>query len=223
MLRARISKKLDTNRTGDGLAKPGIDPRQWVSLAYANGESVVDAAHGVFVDVTLVPTNEVITARVTPIYGGNGFGLYAKVHADDELVVLIPNGNTAMGGVVVSRVWTAADLPPTVPTANVDDLILVVEKDKNLRISTQGQGQVFIESAATVTVNCPDIRLGDLAPSDYAAMAQKTLDQLTAIQDAFNAHMHATAAVGAPSPPTPVPGQIPIVVQTVACTTTKVK
>lgn len=39
-------------------------------------------------------------------------------------------------------------------------------------------------------------------------------DDHDALVTAFNTHMHPTAATGAPSPPTPVPNQIPAVVST---------
>jgi len=101
--RARVGTGLDTQRLGQALARPGMDPRVWVTLAYANGESAVDAPEGVFVDVTLSPSGQVVCARVGTGYAGNSFGAYGKIHKDDELVVVIPNGDPAEGAVVVAR------------------------------------------------------------------------------------------------------------------------
>ncbi len=46
--------------------------------------------------------------------------------------------------------------------------------------------------------------------TDFAARADRTEADLNAIKDAFNQHMHPTAGTGAPSPPTAVPGVIPL-------------
>lgn len=194
MLRySRISGKLDVGRLGAALARPGIDTRVWESLAVARGESVVNPQHGVFVNVTLLPTGEKYTARVPSIYAGAGFGLYSKIHDGDELLVAIPSGNAAEGPVVVSRLWSASDLPPQDAITTPDDVILVVEQDKNLHIKVQGQGQVNIDTdGGNVRVNAAsgnvamvanEVDLGEDAPTDYAALAQLVLSELQKIQN----------------------------------------
>jgi hypothetical protein len=151
--RTRVSGKMDVGRLSAALARPGMDTRIWVSAAVAMGEAQVDPKFGVFVDVTLIPSGEEYTARVPADYAGNGFGFYAKIHKDDDLVVVVPYGDAAEGVVVVARLWTAADLPPALAQSSPEDLILVVEKDKNLRVAVQGQGKVFVETAGqTVSV-----------------------------------------------------------------------
>ena len=45
--------------------------------------------------------------------------------------------------------------------------------------------------------------------ADLAALKSRP-DRLDKLQAAFDAHMHATAATGPPSPPTPVVGLIPV-------------
>jgi hypothetical protein len=235
--RTRVSRGVDTQRIGAALARPGMDTRTWVSLAIAAGDSAVDPADGVFVDVVLHPTGETFTARVPAVYSGNGWGIYAPVYKDDELVVAVPSGDAAHGCVVMARPWNAADLPPAdvLNVANQQDLIIVVQPDKNMRIRTSGAGQVFVDSAATVTVNCPDIRLGDIAPTDYAALAQKVLTELQNIQS----YMVLVDTVLRTTPVPPQPPSVPDVLWTalqaaitatpyptpnpVACATTKVK
>jgi hypothetical protein len=240
-----------------------MDPRVWESLAIALGESVVDSKkQGVFVDIQLLPSGEKYTARIGSDYAGPGYGFYAgKIHKDDELVVSCPSGNAAEGHVVVKRVWNGADLVPPEVASAPDDIVLVVEKDKNLNIHVQGKGKVTtlyegdyqgeVDGATTLThkgdvedtangaykVVCADIRLGDKNPSDYAALAQKVLDELTkvktdlaAVKSTFDSHVHiltisaqsgagGTGTAAAPAAPIPDPHSP----ASVACTTTKVK
>lgn len=150
--RSRISGLMDMNRLGAALARPGMDTRVTSSYAYANDESFYDSAHGVFVNVTLAPSGQVLNARVPSIYAGKGFGLYARIHKDDELLLLIPNGDPAEGAVVIDRLWSQADTPPSEIGTDEDEVMLIVEKDKALRLKTTGSGKVEIDSDATVTI-----------------------------------------------------------------------
>lgn len=145
--RTRVGKKLDVQRLASAVKRPGIDTRCWVSLAVAIGETKVDledGKEGVFVDVKLMPSEEEVTARLGPAYAGDGFGLYTRVREDDEVIVVIPSGINAEGPVVISRLWSAADKPPSLAGANDDDVILVVENDKDLRITLGGTGTLRI-------------------------------------------------------------------------------
>jgi hypothetical protein len=179
---------MDMNRLGAALARPGLDTRVNSSYAYANAESFYDAAHGVFVDVTLTPSGQVVTARVPSIYAGTGFGLYAKVHKDDELLVVLPNGEQAEGAVIVARLWSAADKPPSEAGVDPNEVMLIVEKDKHLRLKTTGGGKVEIDSEAQVTLQCDKVRLGDRDSTEQVVwgttfrLNQKQMDQTVAAQ-----------------------------------------
>lgn len=55
------------------------------------------------------------------------------------------------------------------------------------------------------------ITMGDPALADFVALSTKNDANLTRLQAAFDAHVHATAGgTGTPSPPTAVPGVIPV-------------
>lgn len=164
----RISRHMDVGRLGASLARPGIDTRCWVSLAIATEDSVVDQEHGVFVDVTLVPSGEEYTARVPADYAGGGFGFYAKIREDDELVVVVPTGDAAEGPVVVSRLWSAADLPPQQAVDDPEEVMLIVEEGKNLRLTTSGSGSIVIESG--------DVKIGSENASKEAARKTDAVD-----------------------------------------------
>lgn len=171
-----------------------MDPRAWVSLAVALDESKVDSKFGVFVNVQLLPTGEKYTAIVPAVYAGEGFGLYAPIHKDDDLVVAIPSGDPKLGIVVVSRMWTAADTPPADAKSDPNDVLLVVEEGKNLRLKVQGSGNVNLIVADGM------VNLGEESPSDFVALAQKVLDQLDLVKNWASGHTH-PAAMGTTGPP----------------------
>lgn len=150
--RTRVSGLMDFNRLGAALARPGIDTRIQSSIAYALDESYYDKDHGVFVNVRAAPSGQKLTARVPSFYSGPSFGFYARIHKDDQLAVLIPNGEQAEGAIVIARLWSAADPPPAEVDNDLDEVMLIVEKDKPLRLKTSGNGKVEIDSDETVTV-----------------------------------------------------------------------
>lgn len=65
-------------------------------------------------------------------------------------------------------------------------------------------------AAGALVVAGADVRLGSKTAADFVALASLVSDRLDKLQAAFDAHMHATAATGPPSPPTPVVGLIPV-------------
>lgn len=150
--RTRVSGLLDVGRLGQALARPGIDTRIQTSRAYADDESYYDEKAGVFVEVTMVPSGQSVTARVPASYAGSGFGFYARIHKDDEVLVILPNGDPADGAVVVARLWSEADVPPAEAKDDPDEVMLIVEKDKSLRLKTTGEGKVEIDSDKQVKV-----------------------------------------------------------------------
>lgn len=132
----------DVSLIARAIQRPGIDPRAWVSLAIV--QSVVVDTDGAFCDVLLVPSNRLHTARLGAAYAGSGWGLFLPPLVDDEVVVLAPDGDPSAGLVIVSRLWSQVDAPPTEAQANPEDAVLVVQPDKSLRLSVSGGGKVYI-------------------------------------------------------------------------------
>jgi len=64
--------------------------------------------------------------------------------------------------------------------------------------------------AVAMVIAGAELRLGDKTASAFVALASLVSARLDALQQAFDAHMHATAALGPPVVPTPVPGLIPV-------------
>lgn len=158
-MRSRIGRKVDAQRLAQLVSTPGIDPRVWVSLCIVDSVTVEDATPdgegGIFADVHIMSTatldsdgNVVAqkeTVRVAGDYAGKGIGLFFPPAEGDEVVVIWPDGNPDHGGILVSRLWSASDPPPKPAIDNPTDAILMVGKDVNLRIVTQGQGNVVLQ------------------------------------------------------------------------------
>lgn len=147
MVRARRTP--DAGRIATALSRPGMDPRQWVELGIVT-KIVIDPVHGPLADVLLLVSGEEVTARVGALYAGGGFGFYAPLKVDDEVLLGCPGGDPGNGWVVTTRMWCAADKPPTQCTeaAKIDDVLLVVESGHTLRIVTGGTGNIVLEVGA---------------------------------------------------------------------------
>lgn len=147
MLRSRVLSSIDTSRLADAVSRPGIDPRIWVSYAVLISEPVIvtdEKDQDIIADIMLLPSGTIETARVGAAYAGDGFGLYAPLHIDDEVLVVAPSGDPDQGLVITQRLWSPAALPPAEAQANPEDWTLVVEPDKNLRLNVKGSGNVYL-------------------------------------------------------------------------------
>jgi hypothetical protein len=146
MLRqTRVGTGLDTARLGQALARPGMDTRSWISLASVV-EVVVDPEEGVFVDVLLLPSGEPETVRLGAVYAGNGWGLYAPLAKDDEVLVAFPEGSPDAGGWIVARAWSRSDPPPSEVGSKPEELLLFAKPETNLRLVASGGGNVVVEA-----------------------------------------------------------------------------
>jgi phage baseplate assembly protein gpV len=131
---------------GRALARPGMDPRSWCSLAIVQSV-VVDEAEGVFCDVLLMPSKRRETARLGAAYAGSGWGLYAPPMVDDEVLVSAPSGDPALGLVITSRLWSPADVPPADAATHPEDVLLTVRPGKTVRLVVSGGGKVILGTA----------------------------------------------------------------------------
>lgn len=221
-----LGNTLDLARLARAVSRPGIDPRYWVAYATLLSEPYIETRDGlqdIFVDVLIHPNEQIDTARVGAIYAGNGFGFYAPLHEGDEVVVVVPSGDADECMVVIQRMWSPSDPPPTELSANPQDVTLVVEPEKNLRITVKGGGNVVL------AVDTGKIYLGAEEGTEPAAKGQTLKDYLTSIKGAFDGHIHGTTTAGAPTttPITaavpPVPVTFPSPTDALLSTTTEVK
>lgn len=187
MLRSRVTRGIDVARLSNAVSRPGIDPRIWVSYGTLLSEPYVETIEGrqdVVVDVLLVPSMQEETARVGTIYAGNGFGFYAPLHEDDEVLVLAPSGDPDEGLVIAQRLWSPADPPPTELASNTEDVTLVVEPEKNLRITVKGGGNVVL------AVDTGKLYLGAEEGTEPTAKGQTLKAYLESVQTALASHTH---------------------------------
>ena len=195
----RASSQIDFAALGRAMARPGMDPRAWCSLAIVQSV-VVDEAEGVFCDVLLMPSKRRETARLGAAYAGSGWGLYAPPMVDDEVLVSAPSGDPAQGLVITSRLWSPADVPPADAATHPEDVLLTVRPDRSLRIKVQGGGNVIL------AVDTGKVFLGSETGTEAVAKGESLKIYLDSLVTKLNAHTHTGVATGPgvsgpPSPP----------------------
>jgi len=115
-----IGSDFNLTDVGDGLAKPGMDTRQWVSygiveaMTAGQGEQVIDFTPelGPLVQVTLQPSGISLSCRVGCRIAGNNESEYYPFVAGDEVLVVIPEGDERSGAVIIARLNQELDLWP---------------------------------------------------------------------------------------------------------------
>lgn len=146
--RARVSNSVDVGRLASAVSRPGIDPRIWSSLAFVTAIHM-DAEHGPFADVVLLPDGTQATARLGAVYAGGGFGFYVPVEVDDEVKVEAPSGDPAAGIIISTRQWSAADKPPQAAIDHPTDVLLHLKPGTTLRIIASGGGKLLLGGDAS--------------------------------------------------------------------------
>lgn len=114
----------DRARFGQSMAGPGMDTRQWVSYGLVEKDSP-DARsvrfkdedgnlfdEGPLVTVTLQPSNITVVCRVSSQAAGNGDADWAPFLQQDEVLVVIPEGDESAGPVIIGRMNNSIDKWP---------------------------------------------------------------------------------------------------------------
>lgn len=164
---------IDTGRLGQAVKFPGIDPRLWLTLAVVR-ELGVDPEHGVFADISLIPSGDKETALVGSAYTGNGYGAWAPLQADDLVLVAIPRGDPAMGPIIICRLWSGSDRPPAeLGASNGDDPptnpVVVVGPGQTLKVICRPGATVEVTSD---TPNADPVSLSTPVDSNFDKLAQ---------------------------------------------------
>lgn len=116
----------DAASMAQAFARPGIDPRQWVSMATVDADT--DSArsvqftdedgnpnpYGPLVSVTLQPSGICMVCRVASAVAGDGEADWYPFVGGDEVAVLILEGDERAGGVIVGRMNQEIDKWPLV-------------------------------------------------------------------------------------------------------------
>jgi len=202
MLRSRVLSSIDTSRLSEAVSRPGIDPRIWISYAVLISEPVIvtDAnEQDIIADIMLLPSGTVETARVGAAYAGDGFGLYAPLHIDDEVLVMAPSGDPDQGLVITQRLWSPAAVPPQEVQAHPQDWTLVLEPGINMRLAVKGAGNVY------VTADSGKVVLGSESASTAVNLVGDSVAATTAFATWGNSIVTAFNGLGVTIPAMPTP------------------
>ena len=167
---------IDIQRISAAVERPGIDPRVWCSLAIVT-DFHVDPDVGPLADVELIPDETPHTARLGTLYAGNGFGIYAPVAVNDEVLVVAPSGHPDNGLVIVSRMHSASDPPPASSVSDPSDVLMHIEKDNDLRLVVSGSG--------TIRIGTPDA-------AEPLVLGTQLKNMLSTVLSALSDHTHPT-------------------------------
>lgn len=108
----------DAQTYRQGMSGPENDTRQWISLGTVvpdtpEARSVeFDKDLGPLVNVQLIPDGTVVVCRVGMSIAGDLEGDYSPFVGGDEVLVAIPEGSEALGGVILARLANAIDRWP---------------------------------------------------------------------------------------------------------------
>lgn len=147
LLRTKKGGSPDVARLGRALSRPGMDPRVWASQAIVRAVNVTSA--GVYLDVFLIPDKLDETARWGSMYSGPGYGFYFPVAVDDTVLVINPSGEPDHGLLAIPWSWEPADPPPVDAVSNPNDAVLLMQTDRNVRLVTQGSGDLVLDPRGT--------------------------------------------------------------------------
>jgi hypothetical protein len=115
----------DFSTFGYGLARPGMDTRNWVSYATVNpdtanarsvmfkNEQGLPFPEGPLVNVTLWPSGVTCLCRVAGCIAGNGEAEWFPYVGGDEVLVVLPEGSERSPPVIIGRLNQSIDVWPT--------------------------------------------------------------------------------------------------------------
>ena len=110
----------------EAFARPGIDPRQWVSMGTVdldtpearsvrfNDDDGEPLQTGPLVTVTLQPSGITVVCRVASFIAGVGEGSWMPFQEKDEVIVVLPSGSERAGPIIVGRMNQALDAWPAI-------------------------------------------------------------------------------------------------------------
>lgn len=196
-----MSGSVDWASIAEALARPGMDPREWlcwgtVATMDDEGDAHYDDPHaihqgpeGVEVDVYLETLDKLVTCHYPGIQGGGRVYVGAPIGPGDRVVVGMPEGDT--GGCVILAIGNGASDP--VPLGDdkkpifQNDRLLVWSESYPVDIRIQDGPSILAEPSGTVTIDAAHVKVGSANAAQKAVLgdAQKAkmddvLSKLTA-------------------------------------------
>lgn len=203
-----VRRELDLPKVRDAMK----DARAWCSYGIVatvgddgtindtDQHAVLIAPGGVAVDVVLAPSEEPVTCRYAGIAGGPDVTIYAPIHAGDEVLVVIPDGQLGLPPVIVAIMTSrAAPLPIENDGKPVfrNDRLSIFSRTVPIEIRTPG-GSVRVEPDGKVNLGAPDAGEQLVLGTSYRSAEHEMNAGLLGLSAAFN--LLQTAAVGPLAP-----------------------
>jgi len=117
---------MDASSIGAAFARPGMDPRMWISYGTVDpdapdarsirfkDEDGKSLPTGPLVTVTLQPSGITVACRVAGFVAGNGEGAYYPFLEKDEVIVALPGGVGTGSPVIIGRMNQGIDVWPEI-------------------------------------------------------------------------------------------------------------
>lgn len=161
----RVRTRTDVGRLASATARPGNDPRVWLTLAIIK-ELGFDSEEGLFADVQYQPSGDFETALIAGPCAGSRFGSWRPLAVDDTVLVAVPMGDPGHGPIVIARLWNAGDKPPEDFGSGEEpssDWIDILAPGKHYILKTSDGGQIKLLDASQSYVRGDDYAdaLGD--------------------------------------------------------------
>lgn len=195
-------------------ARPGADARSWVTIGVVkelgwDPTPVAGVSGGLFADVQMQPSGDIETCYVGVPYAGGGFGAWWPLEIDDTVIVVIPNGDSGYGPVIVGRFWNSGDLPPTssdedwAPGASAleppADAVIRMKSGRAYKLRSSGASiDIRVEDSGDLVVEnvgSGKVKLGLAADAEPIALASLVEAAIkSAVEEAIQGHSHAYVA-----------------------------
>lgn len=212
----------DVKRLGKALAAQGLDLRHWFSYGtvatvggdggpnFTDSTAVVISPAGIDVDVILEPSGYHCACRWGMQHGS--VYIATPIHAGDQVVVGIPDGDVSMVPEILKIIPGASDPIPTDGGMPIfkNDRALIMARGVPIDLRTDGGSQIMVNPDGTVVINAGNKGAARLDDTIVATLAGSTAGGVP-LPSSLQALALALLATGMflpnPSPPTPPPSQ----------------
>lgn len=216
MTSARVRRPADAQRLSELVARPGIDPRTWVSAARVDAHSRRwESAYGWVVDVTFYGgglDEPEVTARVLGTGPtGDGCGEYLPPSDGVEVLVGLPDGDPDGGPVVLGVLRNQSEQPPAEihgrpidGAAEASTELKVSPFDTELKVSPHSRREQYagaLAVAAEAISLIGRVNLASEEPGQSAVRGDDLVDALGTLLDGLDVMAAAFAGMTGPLAP----------------------
>lgn len=193
-MRSRARKLPDVGRIAEALRRPGIDPREWITLAILDPEKPLSDSVRVFedcivADVVTVGDNRPVTGYVLPLWSAPGQGVFMPITENALFVVLVPDADWLAGAYLWGPIPTADEM---LPKKNgllfwKNDKIGVVSKfmiDALIqeKVNVETTDDVTVKTSSNLTLDYASGKIGSTSASESMILGDKLVTEIGKIQ-----------------------------------------